>query len=300
MGQSQRGPAVAPSVVGQAPRRKCPAGSGVPSFGNQLGKPRAKVPRRFWGTELRGPSRRRQRPRGEYQRQGQDRCSRRVRLSRYRQPQDNLTERTHRAAHAAPSGRVAGASLEGLQGGGAEGRREEGKNRDRRRVEQGRTRQRPRSQPLSHEYYRSLFLFGIRGRYVSPGVCVGCCLGEDTKLAAAPLAQKLFSDQVGGGHRGGAAGTPWRLGRSCHPTQLASQQCTQMPQNGTERPFSPICVHSFVLTSVHNGAKVYTNTPKRLQGAIFADLCTLLTVSTSDRATGRRHGSHDVDGPMAP
>ena len=29
-----------------------PAGSGVPSFGNQLGKSRAKVPRRFWGTEL--------------------------------------------------------------------------------------------------------------------------------------------------------------------------------------------------------------------------------------------------------
>ena len=183
-----------------------------------------------------------------------------------------MTERTHRAAHAAPSGRVAGVSLRGLQGGGVEGGREEGKNRDRRRVEQGRTRQRPRSQPLSHECYRSLFLFGVRGRYVSPGVCVGCCLGEDTRLAAAPLAQKLFSDQVGGGHRGGAAGTPWRLGRSCHPTQLASQlaaqQCTQMPQNSSEGPFPPICVHSFALTA------------------------TLVT--------GRGQGSHDNDGPMAP
>ena len=31
---------------------------------------------------------------------------------------------------------------------------------------------------------------------------------------------------------------------------LASQQCTQMPQNGSERPFPPICVHSFVPTAV--------------------------------------------------
>ena len=48
----------------------------------------------------------------------------------------------------------------------------------------------------------------------------------------------------------------------------ASQQCTQMPQNGSERPFSPICVHS--------------------------------CVTTAARATGRGHGSHDIDGPMAP
>ena len=43
----------------------------------------------------------------------------------------------------------------------------------------------------------------------------------------------------------GAAGIPWWLRRSCHPTQLASQQCTQMPQTNVERPFSPICVHSY-------------------------------------------------------
>ena len=30
--------------------------------------------------------------------------------------------------------------------------------------------------------------------------------------------------------------------RTLQPTQ--PQQCTQMPQNGSERPFSPICVHS--------------------------------------------------------
>ena len=35
-----------------------------------------------------------------------------------------------------------------------------------------------------------------------------------------------------------------------HPQpKLASQQCTQMPQNGAERPFSPICVHSCVTTA---------------------------------------------------
>ena len=31
---------------------------------------------------------------------------------------------------------------------------------------------------------------------------------------------------------------------------LASQQCTQMPQNGDERPFPPICVHFCVPTAV--------------------------------------------------
>ena len=32
---------------------------------------------------------------------------------------------------------------------------------------------------------------------------------------------------------------------------LASQQCTQMPQNGDERPFPPICVHFCVPTAAH-------------------------------------------------
>ena len=103
----------------------------------------------------------------------------------------------------------------------------------------------------------------------------------------------------GGGHRGGAAGTPWRLGRSCHPTQLASQlasqlaaqQCTQMPQNSSEGPFSPICVHFCVPTSVRNGATVYTNVPKQLREAVSADLCTLLCP----------HGhSRDRAGPWVP
>ena len=74
----------------------------------------------------------------------------------------------------------------------------------------------------------------------SLGVCVGCCLGKDASLAATPLARD--------------------------PRE--SQQCTQMTQNGAERPFSPICVHP--------------------------------CVPQASRVTGRGHGSHDVDGSMAP
>ena len=71
----------------------------------------------------------------------------------------------------------------------------------------------------------------------------------------------------------------------------ASQQCTQMPQNGAESPFSPICVHSCVPAPAHSVATVYTNAPKRRREAIFADLCTLL----------RHHGrSRDRAGPWVP
>ena len=92
--------------------------------------------------------------------------------------------------------------------------------------------------------------------------------------AKTPIRQRRHShgfclpDHARGGHRGGTAGAPWWLGHSCHLTQLASQQCTPMPQNGFERPFSPICVHS--------------------------------CLPTVARATGRGHGFHDFDGPMAP
>ncbi len=92
------------------------------------------------------------------------------------------------------------------------------------------------------------------------------------------------------------------LRRSCHPTQLASpsaaraaaqlsalpvaQQCTQMPRNGVERPFSPICVHYCVPTGRPRdprAATVYTNAPKRLREAVFGDLCTLLRPPASPR-----------------
>ena len=71
----------------------------------------------------------------------------------------------------------------------------------------------------------------------------------------------------------------WVLfGSSCGLTsrQIASQQCTQMPQNGAERPFSPICVHSCMPTVVRNVATVYTSAPKRRREGVFANLCTLL------------------------
>ena len=63
----------------------------------------------------------------------------------------------------------------------------------------------------------------------------------------------------------------------------APQQCTQMPQNGAEGTFSPICVHYCVTTGRPRdprvaalGATVYTNAPKRLREDVFGDLCTLL------------------------
>ena len=85
------------------------------------------------------------------------------------------------------------------------------------------------------------------------------------------------------------------LRHSCHPPQLASQlsahltaqpasqQCTQMPRNGVERPLSPICVHYCVPTGRPRGSRiatraatVYTNAPERLRRDVFGDLCTLL------------------------
>ena len=63
---------------------------------------------------------------------------------------------------------------------------------------------------------------------------------------------------------GGARATP------------VSQQCTQMPRNGSVRPFSAICVHYCVLASVHNSTTVYTNAPKRRGEAQSSHLCTLL------------------------
>ena len=60
------------------------------------------------------------------------------------------------------------------------------------------------------------------------------------------------------------------------PRRIASQQCTQMPQNGVERPSWPIRVHSCIPTVVRNGATVYTSAPKRRREAILANPCTLL------------------------
>ena len=77
-----------------------------------------------------------------------------------------------------------------------------------------------------------------------------------------------FPNEGRGGHRWGVVDTPWRLRCSCHPTQLV-------------------------------GATVYTNAPKRLREAVLADLCTLLRPHGPSRDRVG-HGSHDVDGPLAP
>gem|GEM_PF-1579705 len=164
--------------------------------------------------------------------------------------------------------------------------------------------------------------------------------------------------------------------------KLGSQQCTQTPRNGAERPDPPICVHYCDPKATHNpsprsnsvhkrpktalrghsrrsvytpasprpsatapqpnsvhkrpnparrdpilpfvytiaiprppttqahGARVYTNALKRLRGAIFADLCTLLRPHnrTRDRVgplvprRRRPHGPRDARalGPEAP
>ena len=102
------------------------------------------------------------------------------------------------------------------------------------------------------------------------------------------------------------------LRRSCHPTQLApppaaraaaqlsalpvAQQCTQMPRNGSEEPFSPICVHYCVTTGRPRNprvATVYTNAPKRLREAVFGDLCTLLRHHGAPARASRRRSRHN-------
>ena len=159
-------------------------------------------------------------------------------------------DRTHSSRRSCRAVRTSSRRFPARLARGRDGRRTRGgENRDRRRVEQGRTRQRPRSQLLSYEYYRSLFLFGIRGRYVSPGVCVGCCLGEDTKLAVAPLTQSLFSRPRGRRPPRGRRRHAMAVGALVPPdaarvAKLASQKCTQTLQNGSKGPFSLICVHS--------------------------------------------------------
>ena len=83
----------------------------------------------------------------------------------------------------------------------------------------------------------------------SSGVCVGCCLGEDANLAAAPLVQSLFSRPRG----------RWPP-RECRRHVMVVG--TLVPPDAAR-----------VATSV---ATVYTNAPKRRREAISTDLCTLL------------------------
>ena len=74
--------------------------------------------------------------------------------------------------------------------------------------------------------------------------------------------------------------------------RIASQQCTQMPRNGVERPSWPICVHSCIPTVVRNGATVYTSAPKRRRESIYANLCTLLRPHHLLARSSRRNSVH--------
>ena len=91
--------------------------------------------------------------------------------------------------------------------------------------------------------------------------------------------------------------------RATPAPQLSAQQCTQMAQNGVERPFSPICVHYCVTTGRPRDprvATVYTNAPERLRRAVFGDLCTLLHPHRPPARASRRNSVHNHEAPNIP
>ena len=114
-------------------------------------------------------------------------------------------------------------------------------------------------EPRKHRYLRlgeqvarvplALYVHLSSRNLGSSGVSVGCCLGEDAKLAAAPLAQGPFSRPRGR--------RPPR-GRRRHAMAVGAL----VPPDATR--------------IAARGATVYTNVPKQLRGAVSADLCTLL------------------------
>ena len=96
----------------------------------------------------------------------------------------------------------------------------------------------------------------------SSGVCVGCCLGEDANLAATPLVQSLFFRPRG----------RWPpKGRRRHVMVVGALVPTDAARVAT------------------SGATVYTSAPKRLRGAILADLCTLLRPLTCPQRCNSVH-----------
>ena len=101
------------------------------------------------------------------------------------------------------------------------------------------------------------------------GVCVGCCLGEDANLAAAPLVQSLFSRPRGRWPPRGRRRRAMVVGALVPPDAAR------------------------VATSV---ATVYTSAPKRRREAILVDLCTLLRSLTCPQ---RRNSVHECP-KMAP
>ena len=97
----------------------------------------------------------------------------------------------------------------------------------------------------------------------SSGVCVGCCLGEDANLAAAPLAQSLFFRPRG----------RWPPRECCRHVMVVG---ALVPTDAAR-----------VATSV---ATVYTSAPKPRREAILVDLCTLLRSLTCPQ---RRNSVHE-------
>ena len=67
----------------------------------------------------------------------------------------------------------------------------------------------------------------------------------------------------------------------------------------TEREIFALRGLVWVDASANRVATVYTSAPNRLRGPIFADLCTLMRTHSRSRDRAG-HGSHDIEGPMAP
>ena len=112
----------------------------------------------------------------------------------------------------------------------------------------------------------------------SSGICVGCRIGKDAKLAAAALAQSLFSRPRGRRPPGGAAGIPWRLSHSCHPTPCASQLASQLARSSRRNS-----VHKCPKTAPRGRfcQSVYTPASPRL--STTAQQCTQMVQNSSKR-----------------
>ena len=92
----------------------------------------------------------------------------------------------------------------------------------------------------------------------SSGVCMGCCLGEDANLAAAPLAQSLFFRP-----------------RVFRPRERRPPRGRRRHAMAVEALVPPDATRIATRGTAHS-ATVYTNGKKRCREAILADLCTLL------------------------
>ena len=111
----------------------------------------------------------------------------------------------------------------------------------------------------------------------SSGICVGCCLDEDARLAAA-LAQSLSHRACFPDQGRGDAGIPWRLSHSCHPTQCVSQLASQFARSSRRNS-----VHECPKTAPRGRFRrsVYTPAPPRL--STTAQQCTQMVRNSSKR-----------------